>query len=265
MDILKPKNEKLKVTFDKVVETPLVSEKIDKLSPIDVEFLESTNYLNELKKKFIKLKINLNQDTNEICLNGSRREVDDANVKIKNELDSIKLYSYHLDVPEIARFLKKLQVKEKIYNFMVIALQKSFKEKQMSNNQKLVTFCKYDIETFTNKNGEVLNDIVITTNNSEANEILTRYISESIKANRSITVNKKAAQMIKYNDPMWSNLYDKVKDTVDYILVPDQTTNQSMNEKLYKSSSTEKWILKLTGFSEDIQNLKSQLININKK
>jgi len=226
---------------------PTINESLNKLSSIQIEFIQSTRYLSKLKTLFPKVSINLNEKMRNLYFFGTSNQVVEAKSRVKYDLDMIKQTTYEIEQKELAEYLKKSEPRQKILKFIESIINRhqyhrsgaksgSGKSKNLENGS--MNFCSYQVGV--SKRDSNKNLLVVSTNMENMAQFLHKLLNESIRVNQLINIyNTDIVDYIINGDSEWNNFYDlKFKNNVDFTLLPT------------KDSKDSAWSLKITGFKE---------------
>jgi hypothetical protein len=239
-----------------------------KVDQDNILFLKCTTYVNQLRDKYKRISINLNENLKHLYIFGAQDQVKEARNRIENDLRTFIKYEFLIEKEELAKFMQKPEIRKKIFRYLNLLLsgkdyaQTKFKEAKINShisdqeNQVKVPlndikfdFCSYDIEKLVNE--YVLS---IYTNSKENTTLFNKFLIETIRVNLKLKLRDDTSYLIRKNDPKWVNLYNNYyQDIMDYKVEP-LTISKDNERKYYKSDDEPAWYLKLTGFKEDLTN-----------
>lgn len=252
-----------------------LSSSIDKLTPVQLDFFRNSKYLSVLGGLFPKVKCTLNEILKNIFFFGTSAQVVEAKLRVTQDIDIIKEHKFKLENKEIADFLKKVQVKQKILKFIETIMSKNNYNTQnkktkafLAKNEPLVNYCTYEIGSevimdFKNRQRKIetlVNNLLVSSNVDFGADILKKFIDDSISVNKVHGIkSKRIAEYIIYSKPDWTNFYENhYRNSIDFVLkekvILNKAYSKSGSTKASNSShnSNKSWELRLTGFNEDI-------------
>lgn len=244
-----------------------LSTSIDKLTPIQIDFFKLSKYLATLKSEFPKVECNLNENIRNLYFFGTAKQVTEAKTRVLHDLDLIKQTKIKLETKELADFLKKNEVKQKIIKFIETIMNRQKyhsqkgKLKNIGKNEGLVNYCKYEIGSevimeIHEKNKKIENIshcIFIHSNQDGVAEILKKLIADSITANKVYPLkSKRIVDYIKNTHIEWTDFFEKqFRNIIDFNLRERILINKSIS-RTKRTHADKTWELKLTGFNEDV-------------
>ena len=216
---------------------PTINESLNKLSSMQIEFIQSTRYLGKLKLLFPKVSISLNEKMRNLYFFGTSTQVVEAKSRVKYDLDMIKQTTYEIEQKELADYLKKSEPRQKILKFIESIINRhqyhragsksgSSKAKNILDSNSL-NFCSYQVGF--SKREPTKNLLVVSTNMENMAQFLHKLLNESIRVNQLINVyNMDIVDYVINGDSEWSNFYDmKFKNNVDFTLVPNKESKDA--------------------------------------
>lgn len=252
-----------------------LSSSIDKLTPVQIDFMQTSKYLNQLRAAYPKLSINLNEKMKNLYFFGTSSQVLEAKERVKVDLGLIKQTTFRLEHPQLAEFLKKSVIKERILKFVETYLnrnnyqgRKSLKSKKLEKDKtmSLVNYCSYEIGSEvvieitkdTNTIEIMSNTLAVNSNLDYMADILMKFIDDSIKVNKAYHLkSKRLIEVIRKNQPDWLDFYDsQFQNIIDVSLRERPSTihrSQSKSKNSNSGGDKTKWELRMTGFKEDIE------------
>lgn len=258
-----------------------IAQCIDKLKPYQIKFLQTSSHLNNLRELYPKVRINLNECIKSIYLFGPAKQVLDTKRRLQKIIDSLRISDFKLDSVELATFLKKASIKEKLTKFIQFVFDTTSSSANLNRDDS--KFCFYDVITDDNS-GE--NKLSVCSNSDDIAQALYKYIIESIRVNYKLNVlSRSLIEMIKRNESesKWSSFYkNSYENRVDYYLKqnPDDSSSEidsnsnssSSQHSSLRSYSTitsgliiqdidELYGLYVTGFKEDVDEFCSEFKN----
>jgi len=223
---------------------PTSNESLNKLTLTQIEFIQTTRYLNKLKTLFPKVNINLNEKMRNLYFFGTTNQVVEAKMKVKLDLDAIKQSVYEIEHKELAEYLKKPDPRQKILKFIESIINKHQYQRMGKNKinieNKSVNFCSYQIEQIKKRGDHASKDVlVVSTNLDNMSQFLHKLLTESIRVNQLINIyNTNIVRYILNDEQQWLEFYDaKFKNNVDFSLIKNDCKDSN-------------WSLKITGFKE---------------
>ena len=249
-----------------------LSSSIDKLTPVQIDFMQTSKYLNQLRTAYPKLSINLNEKMKNLYFFGTSSHVLEAKERVKLDLGSIKQTTFRLEHPQLAEFLKKSVIKERILKFVETYLnrnnyqgRKSLKSKKIEKDKTmtLVNYCSYEIGSEvvieitkdTNTIEIMSNTLAVNSNLDYMADILRKFIDDSIKVNKAYHLkSKRLIEVIRKNQPDWLDFYEsQFQSIIDVSLRERPSTIHRSQSKTNSGGDKTKWELRMTGFKEDIE------------
>ncbi len=249
-----------------------LSTSIDKLSPMQIGFFRTSKYLQVLGGIYTKVKFNLNENLRNVYLFGTAGQVSEAKEKIQKDIELLKEVRYPLKDKDIATFLKKPEIKQKIFMFIQTLLNRhtyqkakgSVKPRDILKEETLVKYCTYDVAseavmTRVNSKQEnvvnISNSLVVSTNLEHAGEVVKKFIDESIVVGRVHGIKSRTiVEYIKNSRPEWTDFYEELyKNKIDFNLKERIMISKSYSRATKSSKSDKSWELRLTGFREEVE------------
>lgn len=256
----KPKNTKIISQYGHI--TLASNLKVDQ---DNILFLKYTTYVNQLRDKYKRISINLNENLKHLYIFGAHDQVKEARNRIETDLKTFVKYEFLIEKEELAKFMQKPEIRKKIFRYLNLLLsgkdysQTKFKEAKINshisdqeNQVKLhlsdikFDFCSYDVE-------KIVNEYVLSiyTNTKENTTLFNKFLIETIRVNLKLKLREDTSNLIRNNDAKWINFYNEYyHDILDYKVEPLNIIKNSGN--IYYDQSV--WYLKLTGFKEDLTN-----------
>jgi hypothetical protein len=249
-----PESAEKKANFTTANET-MISDSINRLTQIQIEYLNNSKYLANVKATFNNLTVTLNEQQKRLYFFGSVKQVTQAKPKIEQELRRLKSQKIKIN-QQLAEYLKIDEIKNKLLRFIEQILRKAENPGVKTKRSKEVNcevnpsyYCSYQIEIGKKEDKQEESWIVINTNLADIIDILMRFVNESIKTNFKLNIKSSPTlESIKSIDKNWYDFYIKYKEMVNYILIKEKENNHSR----------EKWYLLLTGFNENIEKFTSE-------
>ncbi len=250
----------------------MLSTSIDKLGQIQIGFFKDSKYLQILRGIYTKVKFNLNENLRNIYLFGSAGQVNEAKEKIQKDMKLLKEIKYPLEKKEMAIFLKKSEIKQKIFMFIQSLLNRhtyqkasgSAKPFKMLQEETLTKYCIYDVasDVIINRiNGKqesvvnISNTLIVITNVEYAGEVVKKFIDESIIVARVKQIKSKSiVDCIKNSKNEWTDFYEMFRNNIDFSLKENIVVGKSNSRSVKNLKSNKIWELRLTGFKEEIEN-----------
>ena len=140
-----------KKNFQSLYGKDTLSSSIDKLTPAQLAFFRHSKYLAALATLFPKVKCSLNEMLKNLYLFGTSDQVRAAKSRVSHDLAAIVQHRLPLASKELADFLRKAHVKQKIIKFLEALLGKSSygahnrKSRDVGKSHVLVSYCTYEV------------------------------------------------------------------------------------------------------------------------
>ena len=244
-----------------------IAQSIDRLKLEQIHYLKMSKHLKEVQQMYPKLRINLNEKTRHLYLFGSPKQVNDVKTKFKTILDSLNIAEFKLDSYELALFVKKETIQEKLLKFIQLFFDNN-------DSKDAIYFCIYDVIIDKDANSYKL---VIYANSTDICQTLFKYIIENIRVSYKLKLNSLSLiEMIKETkegDDRWALFYKKYyKNSIDYVLQnvqsethsPNSAQNHNVDSSLKiqdVDDLTGNYMLSITGFREDVDEFCSEFRN----
>ena len=233
-----------------------IAQSIDKLEPEQINFLKLSKHLKEIQQRYPKLRINLNEMTRHLYLFGAPKEVNDVKKRFKILIESLKVNEFKLDSYELALFVKKEAIQEKLLKFIQIFFD--------NNDRKdAISFCIYNV--VINQDLGIYK-LIMYANSIDICQMLFKYIIENIRVDYKINlISRSLIEMIQNDDEKWFAFYKKnYQNCIDYALKRYENnfnqiqvldgTNSNNNRITIEDFDdlTGNYYLSITGFREDV-------------
>jgi hypothetical protein len=237
-----------------------IAQSIDKLGPEQIQFLKLSKHLKEIQQMYPKLRINLNEKTRHLYLFGAPKQVNDVKYKFKAILDNLNIVEFKLDSYELALFVQKETIQEKLLKFIQLFFDNN-------DSKDAIYYCIYDVIIDQNADSYKL---IIYANSNDICQTLFKYIIENIRVSYKLNLNSSNSiemiQETKDGDDRWALFYKKYyKNSIDYVLQNVQTepsaqhvdSNDGLKIQDFEEL-TGHYRLSITGFQQDVDEFCSE-------